>query len=96
MTQIPRPTASGEQRPCACRCHVFVQGIEKAPERPAVAQATAGTGHLDAAVNLLEYAFHLRRYGERVPGGNETWAEWDDRAERFLRALTDITEEPTE
>lgn len=48
------------------------------------------------AVKLLEYAMHLRRYGERAPGGDETWREWHGRTERFLRALTDVTEEPTE
>lgn len=37
-------------------------------------------------VELLEYAFNLRQYGERAPGGNETWAEFDRRCEAFLRA----------
>lgn len=40
---------------------------------------------LDTAVRLLEAALHLRQNGERAPGGNETWAEWDRRAETFLR-----------
>ena len=29
-----------------------------------------------------EYALHLAQYGERAPGGNETWAE----LERMMRA----------
>jgi hypothetical protein len=39
----------------------------------------------DVARNLLEAALHLRMYGERAPGGNENWADWDRDAERFLR-----------
>lgn len=34
---------------------------------------------------LLEEALHLRMHGERAPGGNETWADWDLRAEGWLR-----------
>lgn len=34
---------------------------------------------------LIKYALHLRMYGENAPGGNETWAEFDQRAEEFLR-----------
>lgn len=40
----------------------------------------------DQAVTLLRYALHLRMSGEKAPGGNETWAEFDQRAEAFLRA----------
>lgn len=39
------------------------------------------------AVKLLEEALHLRMNGERAPGGNETWRDWDLRAETFLRSL---------
>jgi hypothetical protein len=39
------------------------------------------------AVKLLEEALFLRMNGERAPGGNETWHDWEDRAERFLRSL---------
>jgi hypothetical protein len=46
----------------------------------------------DAAVELLEYALRLRMFGERMQGGGETWREWDDRAERFLRGLTAASE----
>lgn len=42
---------------------------------------------LEIARELLEYALHLRMYGERAPGGNETWAEFDERCETFLRRL---------
>ncbi len=55
-----------------------------APQRP--------TPHLDAvkrqrstAILLVEYALHLRQHGERAPGGNETWAQFDRDAEAFLR-----------
>lgn len=39
------------------------------------------------ARRLLEEALHLRMNGERAPGGNETWREWDTRTETFLRSL---------
>jgi hypothetical protein len=39
------------------------------------------------AVQLIKYALHLRMHGERPPGGDETWAEFDRRAEAFLRGL---------
>lgn len=43
---------------------------------------------MTTAVELLEEALHLRMNGERAPGGNESWDEWDCKAEAFLR--TDI------
>jgi hypothetical protein len=46
----------------------------------------ADEAELSEAIKLLEYALHLRMYGERAPGGNETWAQWDRDAEVFLRA----------
>jgi hypothetical protein len=39
----------------------------------------------DQAVKLLEYANHLRRYGERVQGGNETWGRFDRDCEAYLQ-----------
>jgi hypothetical protein len=42
----------------------------------------------DNAVRLLEEALHLRMNGERAPGGNETWREWDRKAEEYLRDVT--------
>ncbi len=39
------------------------------------------------ATALLEYALHLRMHGERAPGGNETWAEFDVQCETYLRRL---------
>ena len=38
------------------------------------------------AVKLLEYALLLRMYGERAPGGDETWRQFDHDCELFLRA----------
>lgn len=36
---------------------------------------------------LLEYAMHLRMYGEKAPGGNENWRDWDFITEEYLRAM---------
>jgi hypothetical protein len=44
---------------------------------------------MDEAVRLLEEALHLRMHGERAPGGNETWREWDRKTEAFLRSRHD-------
>jgi hypothetical protein len=46
------------------------------------------------AIKLLEEALLLRMYGERAPGGNETWRKWDDKAERFLRSLLPLEADP--
>jgi hypothetical protein len=40
---------------------------------------------LAEAIQILEYALHLRMYGERAPGGDETWRQFDQDCERFLR-----------
>lgn len=40
---------------------------------------------VERATKLLEYALHLRMYGERAPGGNETWRQFDTDVEHFLR-----------
>jgi hypothetical protein len=39
------------------------------------------------AIQILEYGLHLRQYGERAPGGGETWQEFDRRCEKFLRGI---------
>lgn len=44
------------------------------------------------AIKLVEYALHLRMYGERAPGGEETWREFDQQAELFLRQLPNTIE----
>lgn len=41
------------------------------------------------ATKLLDYAYILRAHGERAPGGNETWREFDRRLEAFLQATLD-------
>jgi hypothetical protein len=41
----------------------------------------------DTAVKLLEEALFIRQNGERAPGGNENWRDWDLKAEWFLRSL---------
>jgi hypothetical protein len=39
------------------------------------------------AVRLLEEGLHLGMYGERAPGGDETWGKWFTKVELYLRAL---------
>jgi hypothetical protein len=41
------------------------------------------------AIRLLEEALHLCQNGERAPGGNETWADWERRTEACLRRRLD-------
>jgi hypothetical protein len=48
---------------------------------------------LTTAIRLLTEALHLRMNGERAPGGNETWADWDKSAEEFLRGLLPAADE---
>lgn len=50
-------------------------------------QSSPASAHygLAEAVRLLEYALHLRQHGERAPGGNETWAQFDRECEALLR-----------
>jgi hypothetical protein len=53
------------------------------------------THQVDGPRRLLEYALHLRQYGECAPGGNETWAEFDRRTEAYLRSLATQPDEVT-
>ncbi|GAB3251529.1 hypothetical protein [Kineosporia babensis] len=39
----------------------------------------------DAALALVDEAWHLHTYGERSPGGVETWAEWERKARGLKR-----------
>lgn len=48
---------------------------------------------LATAVQLLEYALHLYTYGEKAPGGDETWQEFGHRCEAFLRSVDNTTVE---
>lgn len=43
----------------------------------------------DQLKKLTEEALHLRMYGERAPGGNENWHDWDTKTDRALRAMLD-------
>lgn len=64
------------------------------PSRPAITPPpTCTKAHDETAIRLLEEAFHLRMNGERAPGGNETWQDWDQRCEEFLRDV-DTTSSP--
>lgn len=40
---------------------------------------------MNEAINLLREALHIRMNGEHAPGGNENWADWDQKTEQFLR-----------
>ena len=75
-------------------------GPETAPDSTDSAEQASGvdgsrggdsngsTGRTEALA-LLRYALHLRQHGERAPGGNETWHEFDQRAEALLRGIDD-------
>lgn len=79
-----------------CRCNIatglYVIGC---PEHPAFLPGGESTSaqlrrveqERDDLIGLLSYVLHLRQHGERAPGGDETWAEFDRRAEAFLRGL---------
>lgn len=65
----------------------------RAAERSRIVGTLAGKSRgelgltLVEAVQLLNYAMHLRQYGERAPGGDETWQRFDRDAEALLRKL---------
>jgi hypothetical protein len=69
----------------ACQAHNDALALRQAARRRADG-AHPGEGR-PPAVALLEEALFLRQNGERAPGGNETWHDWDLRAERLLRSL---------
>jgi hypothetical protein len=54
-----------------------------AEQRREANEATVAKASTEARY-LIAYAFHLR-HGKRAPGGDESWAEFDRRAENFLR-----------
>lgn len=68
---------------------VFHLHVHCVPRREGDGLALPRTGQKEReqAIVLLEQALFLRQNGERPPGGNETWHDWDGRAERFLRGL---------
>lgn len=57
-------------------------------EGEGVSEPNGPTGHTEVLA-LLRQALHLRTHGERAPGGGETWADWDRRAETLLRGVDD-------
>jgi hypothetical protein len=63
------------------------EGI-RAATRHALPPVLAVAERDSEARRLLEYALHLRMHGERAPGGNETWAEFDRRCEAYLRSTS--------
>lgn len=66
-----------------CVCPICLNHRLAAVLAIAERQLLAQTAEAD---RLLEYALHLRMYGERAPGGNETWRQFDRDAEAYLRA----------
>jgi histidine triad (HIT) family protein len=73
---------------------VFHLHVHVVPRREGDGLALPWTGQAERegrakppAIVLLEEALFLRMNGERAPGGNENWRDWDDKAERFLRSL---------
>ena len=63
--------------------------LEEAVRREGVSLEPAGVGHRAASV-LVRDALFLREYGERPPGApvdpaGETWNDWEQRAEKWLR-----------
>lgn len=38
----------------------------------------------DTLRRLVETALNIRMYGERAPGGNENWRDWDRAASAYL------------
>ena len=52
----------------------------------------ARTQDLRRAVAVVQYAHHLRVHGERAPGGNETWEQFDRASEECLRAMLSLGE----
>ena len=51
------------------------------------AAVSAVRAERDSLKEVAEYALHLRMYGERAPGGDETWGKWESMVESRLRAL---------
>jgi hypothetical protein len=43
----------------------------------------------ETALFLLREALHIRQFGERAPGGNENWRDWEQNTEAYLRSLAD-------
>src|SRR5581483_759338 len=44
----------------------------------------------DRLAKLVDEAMAIRMYGERAPGGNENWADWDVKAEAERRGAQGI------
>ncbi len=74
--------------------HIDGDGRWSPAEEQTSARVSSGPGVVPSlvavAIHLVEDAFFLRCNGERPPGAPpdsraETWADWDRRAEDFLR-----------
>lgn len=61
--------------------------VEAERDARAAVEADLWREVLQPALDLLKYALHMRMYGERAPGGDETWHEFDRRAEAYMRSL---------
>jgi hypothetical protein len=49
-----------------------------------LARAEQAEARRDAADALLDTALNIRMYGERAPGGNENWRDWEQAASALL------------
>jgi hypothetical protein len=58
-------------------------------EHTLVTLAEEAAQALADARRLVHAALHLRQFGERAPGGRETWAEWDRTADAWSRRQAD-------
>jgi hypothetical protein len=47
----------------------------------------AVSGRESVSLALLNEAFFIRQHGERAPGGNENWRDWERKTETYLRSL---------
>jgi hypothetical protein len=50
----------------------------------------------DTALALLREAFLIRQVGERAPGGQENWRDWERKTETYLRSLPPAEPDETE
>jgi hypothetical protein len=98
------PVCSDEVSTCQAYARGWARGRQS--QAAEVLEAVARAARVASAYSgdpklIIDYGLHLRMYGERAPGGDETWREWDRMAEMFLRRRLcrehghDFSEDPT-
>ncbi len=78
--------SASSRHACWLNCHENSLTADQAEQLAGMLTAFAAE-YRERPVRLIEEALHLRMNGERAPGGNETWADWDRRAEQYLREV---------